>query len=115
MSRGGWLLAVVVLVGCPAKNPDQGMRPMDAASFRQLLQCASTRLEGSAADACRGRLEDARRIEKIRIEPTGKDSARYVVTLNNTSQKSVVYAEYPGKITDELTAAGIAYEVKARD
>ena len=59
--------------------------------------------------------EEKGRIERITIEPRGHDDARYVLTMRNTSQKQVVYAEFPGTLTEKLRNEGIAYSVKSKD
>ena len=63
--------------------------------------------------------DDAQRnekmIEKITIEPRGHDDARYVLSMRNTSKKQVVYAEFPGALTEKIRDAGIAYSVKSKD
>jgi cell division protease FtsH len=60
--------------------------------------------------------EDAARIERITIEPRGPNDARYVVTMKNTNPaKQVVYAEFPGKLTEDIRGAGIPYSVKSKD
>jgi len=59
--------------------------------------------------------EKAKEIERIRVEPRGHDDAKYIITRSNKKVKEVVNAEFPGKITDEIKAAGIKYEVKSKD
>jgi cell division protease FtsH len=59
--------------------------------------------------------EKAKEIEKITIEPRGHDDAKYVISYRAKAEKGVVYGEFPGKITDEINAAGISYSAKSKD
>ena len=59
--------------------------------------------------------EEAGKIEGVKAEPRGHDDARYVITYKNTSNKAVVYGEFPGKIADEIAAAKIPYSAKSKD
>jgi cell division protease FtsH len=59
--------------------------------------------------------DKAKDIEKIDIEPRGRDDARYVISRRNSTDKSVVNAEFPGTITKEIYDANIAYNVKSKD
>jgi cell division protease FtsH len=61
--------------------------------------------------------DEASKVESIKAEPRGHDDARYVITMKNDPQgtKRVVYAEFPGTITQEIYAAGIPYTVKSKD
>src|ERR1041385_8630567 len=59
--------------------------------------------------------ENGRPIERIMVEPRGHDDARYVLTLKNTSQKEVVFAEFPGTLTETIRNAKIPYSVKSKD
>jgi cell division protease FtsH len=54
-------------------------------------------------------------IEKVQIEPKGRNDARYVVTYRTNGTKSVVYGEYPENIPGLLSTAGVNYTVKAKD
>src|SRR5262245_53225997 len=76
-------------------------KPWDATSFRATLN----------------NKQDAPNIDKIEIEPRGHDDARYLITdkRDPQGQKKVVYAEFPGQITQEIYAAGIQYTVKSKD
>jgi cell division protease FtsH len=60
--------------------------------------------------------EEAAKIEKIQIEPNGRDAARYLITLKaDPATKRVMYAEFPGKLTEQIADAKIQYTVKAKD
>jgi cell division protease FtsH len=54
-------------------------------------------------------------IEKVQIEPKGRNDARYVVTYKANGTKAVVYGEYPENIPGLLSGAGVNYTVKAKD
>jgi cell division protease FtsH len=58
--------------------------------------------------------QKAAQIEKVKIEPRGRNDARYVVTRTNGS-KSIVYGEYPDNLTKMLSDAGVSYQVKAKN
>ena len=103
------LAVMLVLVGCTEEHYEK-TKELDAASFRTILQCAAKRDE----PRCESLREEWLMIERVRVEPTDKGSARYVLTMKNTATKTVVFAEYPGKILDEMTATGIPYSVKPR-
>ena len=61
--------------------------------------------------------EKSAQIEKINVEPRGRDDARYVLTMRNPPDgaKRVVYAEFPGEMTKAIADAGINYTVKSKD
>src|SRR5262249_25854117 len=60
--------------------------------------------------------DEAQRIEKIAIEPRGHADARYVIHLKSGSpSKEVVYAEFPGTLTEEFRKRDIQYTVKSKD
>src|SRR5262245_13829724 len=109
------LIAVSVMVAmsaCEDERPLRREKQIDAASFRRTLQCASRRT--TPPPDCESSREAAHLIEQIRIVPTGPSSARYEILLKNTGVPNVVYAEFPGQITNEITNAEIPYSVKAR-
>ncbi|MCB9563656.1 MAG: ATP-dependent zinc metalloprotease FtsH [Kofleriaceae bacterium] len=54
-------------------------------------------------------------IESVRVEPRGRNDARYVVTYKTNNTKSVVYGEYPDNIAKMLSDNHIQYTVKAKD
>jgi len=62
-----------------------------------------------------GNVEQAKLIRDVEIQPGPNSDARYVITYKAGGPKAVVNGEYPGKITDMLTAAGIEYEVKRHE
>ena len=104
------LLCAVVACGEDAPR----LKEISATQFRQVLQCGAR--NATAKPGCETDREQLLRIESVRIEPTGASSARYVITYRDQGPKGreVVYAEFPGEITNELTAAGIMYSVKPR-
>jgi len=99
--RVPWFITLLCACGGPRdqRADDSKMKEIDATSFHAML----------------ANKDEASRIEAIRAQPLGHDAARYVITLKTTSTKSVVYAEFPGKIIDEIIAAGIPYSVKPAD
>lgn len=109
------IVAVLSIAGCSTDRDanDDRMKQIDAATFRSLLQCGDPAIRDQPR--CEGLRDEAYLVESVRVEPRDKGSARYVVTMKNSGTKNVVYAEYPGKILDELTAARIMYSVKPRD
>ena len=108
-------MAILAVAGCSTDRDanDDRMKQIDAATFRSMLQCGDPAIRDQSR--CEGLREEVFRVESVRVEPRDKGSARYVVTMKDSSRKNVVYAEYPGKILDELTAARIMYSVKPRD
>ena len=98
------------IAGCNDDPPARKEHEIDAATFRQTLPCGAK--TAGADSACEHFRDEAKRIESIRIEPRGQGSARYVITWRDRGTRDVVYAEFPGKITDEITAAGIMYSVQ---
>jgi hypothetical protein len=107
---------LVALCACSTAEeaPVVKVKELDAASFRAMLQCGGPALQNEPR--CDGEIRNALRlIERVRVEPTGKGSARYLITMLSDATTRVVYAEYPGKILDEMTAAGVPYNVKPRD
>ena len=104
------LLLVVLLVGCK-DDPYADVKQMDVTTFRAMLQCAA---RTPAVGSCEELRNEAFLIEKVRAEPDGKGAARYLVWFKNTARPKAVFGEFPGKITDEMVAAGISYSVKPR-
>ncbi len=98
-----WAILILMFVSIYSMFTDSSSKekPMDVTEFRGLLE---------KPDASKG-------IEKIDVEPRGHDDARYIVTMKNDPQgtKRVVYAEFPGTITQEIYKANIAYSVKSKD
>jgi hypothetical protein len=108
-------MAILAIAGCSTDRDanDDRMKQIDAATFRAILQCGDPTLRDQPR--CEGLRDEALLVESVRVEPRDKGSARYVVTMKNSQRKNVVYAEYPGKILDEMVAAGVLYNVKPRD
>jgi len=104
------LVVIISMAGCTEQKNARKEHEIDAATFRQTLQCGAHPADSQPnCETLRG---EAKRIESISIEPRGQNKARYVITWLDRATRDVVYAEYPGKITDEITAAGIMYSVK---
>jgi hypothetical protein len=99
--RVTWTIAL--LIACGREHGDRSddfrMKEIDGTFFHAMI----------------ANKDEANRIMEIRAQPLGHDSARYVITFKNTGTKDVVYAEFPGKIIDEIVAAGIPYSVKPAD
>jgi hypothetical protein len=109
------IMAILVIAGCSTDRDanDDHMKQIDAATFRSMLQCGDPAIRDQPR--CEGLRDDVFLVESVRVEPRDKGSARYVVTMKNSQRKNVVYAKYPGRILDELTAALIMYSMKSRD
>ena len=59
-------------------------------------------------------------IEQVKIEPQGRDTAKYVVTLRSTTVKEVVNAPYsaqavPGTVMHDLDQSGVKYNTVEKD
>lgn len=89
-----WLAAAAVLVGCS----DHRVQELDVRGFHELLTHQDTAVQ----------------VERVVIEPRGRDGAEYVVFLKNTPVRRVVHAEFPGTFLDEIYDAGIPYAVKPK-
>jgi len=89
-----WLAAAAVLVGCS----DHRVQELDGPGFHELLTHRDT----------------ANQVERIGIEPRGRDGAEYVVVLKNIPVRRVVHAEFPGTFLDEIYDARIPYMVKPK-
>ena len=89
-----WLAAAAALVGCS----DHRVQELDVPGFHELLTHPDT----------------VAQVEKILIEPRGRDGAEYVVVLKNTPVRRVVHAEFPGTFLGEVYDAGIPYSVKPK-
>src|SRR5262245_26296455 len=59
--------------------------------------------------------EEAGKIESITVEERGQHSAKYTVTMKSDATKLVVYADYPGTFTKEISEAGIPFTAKSKD
>jgi cell division protease FtsH len=53
-------------------------------------------------------------IDNVRVEPGGRNDARYIVTYTDSAEKRVVYAEYPDNLASMLSAAEVKYSVKPK-
>jgi cell division protease FtsH len=111
-----WAILILMFVSIYSMFTDSSSKEkeMDASAFRTLLQCRSKKAEANA-NCTPERRDEAATIEKIAIEPRGRDDARYLVTMQKDATKRVVYAEYPGSITNEIRDAEINYTVKSKD
>lgn len=89
-----WLAAAAVLVGCS----DHSVQELDVPGFHELLTHQDTAIQ----------------VERISIEPRGRDGAEYVVVLKNTPVRRVVHAEFPGTFLDEIYDARIPYAVRPK-
>ncbi len=98
-----WAILILMFVSIYSMFTDSSTKekPLDVTAFRGMLASK----------------EQASNIDKIDVEPRGHDDARYVVTMKNdpSGTKRVVFAEFPGTITQEIFNAGIAYNVKSKD
>jgi cell division protease FtsH len=98
-----WAILILMFVSIYSMFTDGGSKekPYDggATAFRMDLQ----------------NKDKAKDIEKIEIQPGGRDNAHYVLSFRSKAEKATVDAEFPGTITKEILDAGIAYTVKAKD
>jgi hypothetical protein len=101
---------LVVLCACPTTRSTPEMKELPASLFREILQCGEpARIHDTT---CLPLHEDRHAIESVRVIPDGKGAARYVITMKTSSVRTLVRAEYPGKILDEMTTAGVMYDVR---
>jgi cell division protease FtsH len=87
-------------------------------SIYSMFTDSSSKEREEDVTAFRGEIANKDKVKDIQgvdIEPRGHDDARYVVSFKNSNIKAVVNAEFPGKITQELYEAGVAYKVKSKD
>lgn len=96
-----WLILIVVFVSIYSMFADSSTKAkeIDVKEFKAALASKET----------------AAAIEKVKIEPGGRDDARYVVTYRDRAVKGVVYGPYPEKVTEMMDAAGVEYSVKVKD
>jgi hypothetical protein len=92
---------------------DAHMKELAASTFRAILKCGAPAMRD--LPRCSAALDLLHTFESVRVEPLGKGSARYVFKVKTDRITRFVLAEYPGKVLDELTAAGLPYSVKSRD
>jgi cell division protease FtsH len=93
-----WVILIVMFVSIWQMFSDSGSkaREMNATAFKQEISDKAKAAE----------------IESIKVEPGQRNDARYVITYHAKNEKAVVYAEYPGTLTDAISAANIDYRVK---
>src|SRR5262245_62477699 len=63
-------------------------------------------------------VEQAKKIEKVVVQPKGRDDAKYVVTYTSGGPKTVVFGPFSGagnKITDTMTEQKIVWNVKSKN
>jgi cell division protease FtsH len=96
-----WAILILMFVSIYSMFTDSSSKEkeLDATTFHQLLQ----------------NKDEVAKIEKIQAEERGQHSARYVLTYKTDSTKRVVYADYPGKIVDEIRDAGIQFTSKPKE
>jgi cell division protease FtsH len=94
-----WAILILMFVSIYSMFTDSSTKttPIDVTTFRAALANPDKRKD----------------IEEIEIEPRGHDDARYTIKRNNRVE--VAYAEFPGKLTDEIYAANLKYTVKSKD
>src|SRR5688572_6731731 len=59
--------------------------------------------------------EKAKEIEKVEIQPKGRDDARYVVTLRGTTTKTVTHGEFFPHVTEALSRNNVQYTVESKE
>jgi cell division protease FtsH len=96
-----WLLLICMFVAIYKLFTDSGVKPqeIDPVAFKK-----------EVTDP-----ERAKEIEKIDIQPAGRDDAKYVVSYKDGKPQSIVHAEFNADITKMITAAEIPYKVKSKD
>jgi len=89
---------MLVAIACdplPARAPHEQRMSIDATSLRALLKCARD------TPPCDHHVRD------IRIEPLGRNAARYILHRTDTATSDEADAEFPGHIVDEIHASKI--------
>ena len=88
-----WLILIVVFVSIYSLFTDSSSKEteLDVKAFKEILRDK----------------EQAKDIERVRVEPGSRDEARYVVTYRQQKNKAVVYGPYPEKITEMMDTAGV--------
>jgi len=98
-----WAVLILMFVSIYSMFTDGGSKEHDlpggATAFRADLQ----------------NKDKAANIQDIRIVPRGHDDATYIITYKTKTDKDIVNAEFPGKLTDQIAEAGISYQVKSKD
>ncbi|HEX7704474.1 MAG TPA: ATP-dependent zinc metalloprotease FtsH [Kofleriaceae bacterium] len=98
-----WAILILMFVSIYSMFTDGGTKEKD-------LEGGATAFRLDLANK-----DKAKDIQEIRVEPRGHDDARYVITYKSKGEKAIVNAEFPGKLTDAIADAGIAYQVKSKD
>jgi cell division protease FtsH len=96
-----WLLLICMFVAIYKLFTDSGVKPkeVDPVTFKKEISDPKAAAE----------------IEKIDIQPAGRDDAKYVVTYKDGKPKSIVHAEFNSDITKMITTAEIPYKVKSKE
>jgi cell division protease FtsH len=96
-----WILLILMFVSIYNLFTDSGSKEKELAvpEFKALL-----------ADK-----DKASSIEEVKIEPKGRDDAKYIIKYKSGDTKAVVHGEFPGDITAMLTNAEVKYTVKSKD
>lgn len=95
--------ALVIVAACssPTFSRDD-VKEIDATTFREMLTCPD------------GNCELRGKVTSIQIEPLGRGDARYLVTWSATKVATLVYAEYPGHVVDEIVTAKLPYTIASK-
>ncbi len=96
-----WLLLICMFVVIYKLFTDNGVKPneLDPVAFKKEVNNP----------------ERAKEIDKIDIQPAGRDDAKYVISYKSGGPKSIVHAEFNADITKMITSAEIEYKVKSKD
>jgi cell division protease FtsH len=98
-----WAILILMFVSIYSMFTDGGSKEHD-------LEGGATAFRTDLANK-----DKAKDIQEIRVEPRGHDDGRYVITYKTKGEKAIVNAEFPGKLTDAISDAGIPYQVKSKD
>ncbi len=110
-------------------------KKLNVSEFKALLQARVDALAAERQAATGGevipltdedtkRAAEAAKIKRVLVEPAPNDNAKYTIFYpapnptkadEESDDTTVVYGEYKGTIENLLTAAGISYDVKAKD
>jgi cell division protease FtsH len=96
-----WVILILMFVSIYSMFTDSSGKEteIDVTSFKQEI-----------ADPAKAGL-----IEKVTVEPRGRNDAKYVITYGASATKKVVFAEYPDNLTKALTDAKVKYYVHPKD
>src|SRR5688572_10369547 len=96
-----WVILILMFVSIYSMFTDSSSKEkeIDVTSFKAELQDP----------------KKAELIDKVRIEPRGRNDAKYIITKKTGTSNEVVYGEYPENIPALLSAANVDYSVKAKD